>query len=90
MKRSGSSLVTRHLSLAKIRAALAPATHKNLASWRGMRAAIRELTGPELLAALQLEKLGKRRTEHLKLIDNEIRRRAGDATPRKFRVEVKS
>jgi hypothetical protein len=51
-----------------------------------MRARIRALTDPELVEALELEKLGKRRTEHLKLIDNEIRRRSGDTGDRKFKV----
>jgi hypothetical protein len=54
-----------------------------------MRTRIRALTNQELLEALELEKLGKRRTEHLKLIDNEIRRRHGDAGPRQFRVETR-
>lgn len=77
------------VSITRIRAALAGATHRTLGSWRGMRARIRALTDQELREALELEKLGKRRTEHLKLIDNEIRRRHGDAGPRKFRLETR-
>lgn len=76
-------------SLARISAALAPATHKTQASWRGMRERIAVLTDSELAVALDLEKLGKRRTEHLKLLDNEQRRRAGETGARKFKVETK-
>jgi len=76
-------------SITRIRAALAGAHHHTHASWAGMRTRIRALTNQELLEALELEKLGKRRTEHLKLIDNEIRRRHGDAGPRQFRVETR-
>ncbi len=76
-------------SITKIRAALAGATHKNLASWRAMRARIGALTSQELAEALELEKLGKRRTEHLKLLDNEIRRRRGNTQARMFRVETR-
>jgi len=54
-----------------------------------MRTRIAALTDQELAEALEMEKLGKRRTEHLKLIDNEIRRRAGVKGSRRFQVEVK-
>ena len=76
------------VSIAKIRAALAPATHKTLASWRGMKAAIARLNDQELAAAMEFERLGRRRTEHLKLIEIEMRWRSGVKGSRKFRVET--
>lgn len=69
------------VSITRVRAALATAHHHTRASWMGMRTRIAALTNQELAEALELEKLGRRRTEHLKLIDNEIRRRHGDAGP---------
>jgi hypothetical protein len=73
--------------VARIRAALAPATHKTLKSWRGLKRAIAALTDADLAEAREFELLGRRRTEHLKLIDIEMRKRAGDYSDRRFKVE---
>ena len=75
-------------SLTRIRAALQAASHHSHADWQGIRDRIAALTDQELTMALEFERLGARRTEHLKLLDGEIRRRRGDTGARKFRVEV--
>lgn len=77
-------------SIRRIRAALEGATHKNLASWRGMKRRIAALTDAELREAMEFECMGARRTEHMKLLDIEMRRRAGNLSDRKFRVEVEN
>jgi hypothetical protein len=74
--------------VARIRAALRNCSHKTTGAWRALRARIRALSDEELTAARELEKLGKRRTEHLKLMDNERRRRQGDTADRTFKVVV--
>ncbi len=86
----GSAEVARSLasSLARIAAALAPFTHRTLSSWRRAKQRIAVLDSIELIQAVEFERLGKRRTEHLKLLDIEIRRRAGDAEDRRFVVEA--
>jgi hypothetical protein len=76
-------------SVARIRVALEGATHKTLASWREMKRRIAALTDVELALAMEFERMGRRRTEHLKLLDIEMRRRAGDVEDRKFKVETK-
>lgn len=75
-------------SIARVRAALRGATHKTLKSWRGIRERIAALTDAELAEAMEFERMGSRRTEHLKLLDIETRKRAHDLSNRKFKVEV--
>jgi hypothetical protein len=71
----------------RIRAALQAFSHKKVAAWRAAKRRMAALSPEELVRAMEFEKLGQRRTEHLKLLDIELRRRAGDTSARKFRAE---
>jgi hypothetical protein len=88
VKRAVESRELRVESAKRLRAALQPFTHKTLRSWREAKRRFAILSDAELTQALEFERLGKRRTEHLKLIDIELRRRRGDVEDRKFKVEV--
>jgi hypothetical protein len=61
----------------KIARALASRKDKSAAVWREVRQRVAELNDAELAEAEELERIGRRRFEMLKMISGERRRRAG-------------
>lgn len=76
------------LSVAVGHAQKASAESKRRHNWFTVKARFQALTDAELAEAEQIERLGRRNQNLLRIIDLEKRRRAGDRGRRKLRAEA--